>query len=640
MKKITCILIALVLAMGVAFALCSCGGESITLTFISDGEEYGIIEIGAEETLEFPKAPEKEGYDFLGWYYDDGVWEKPATVDGLLENPLTESTSVYAYFVEKEPVDDEPPAPEKIYCTVTFDSAGGSEVAPQTVEKDTVATEPPIPTKSGYEFKGWYIGEIAFMFQAKISSDMTLTARWEVEDYSITYILGGGTAADGNPATYTTNDGDIILFAPKRNYYTFGGWYENKSFEGEAVSVIDTARAEDITLYAKWTLSEYSITYNLNGGTAADGAPESYTARDQDITLSVPTRVNYTFGGWYENENLEGNALTEIDTLRAENITLYAKWTAIPYSITYRFNGGATTDMTIESYTVEDEDITLPIPTRANYTFGGWYESESLTGDAVTVIDTARGENITLYAKWTAIPYSITYHFNGGATTDMTIESYTVEDEDITLPIPTRANYTFGGWYESESLTGNAVTVIDTARGENITLHAKWTATPYSITYYFNGGATTDVTIKSYTVEDEGITLPIPTRANHTFGGWYESESFEGGAITVIDTARCENITLYAKWNKFTYTVKFNLNGSDTVIEDQSVEAGGLVTKPEDPIRAGYIFLGWYISDSADEDYKWDFDNDVVEGAITINAIWKIDESSGESGTKLPTVIP
>ena len=296
--------------------------------------------------------------------------------------------------------------------------------------------------------------------------------------YFVNYTLNNGTLPSGtaNPTIYTS--GTLTLPTPTRDYYTFDGWYQGNT-KKTSISGITA----DVTLTAKWTPVEYKITYTLNDGSLPDGTanPTSYTVESDKITLPTPTRDYYTFSGWYDNKDFNGDPITSIDpTATHANVTLYAKWTPIEYKITYYPNGGSLPDGIANptTYTVES-DITLPTPTRDGYDFGGWYGNEDFEGDKITSIDPAATHtNVELYAKWTLAEYKITYTLNGGTLPDGTANptTYTIESDEITLPTPTTREYaTFGGWYVYNNFTGDPITSIDpTATHANVELYAKW----------------------------------------------------------------------------------------------------------------------------------------------------------------------
>ncbi len=140
-------------------------------------------------------------------------------------------------------------------------------------------------------------------------------------DYTISYRLDGGTAT--NPDSYNIESETIFLTAAAKEGYTFDGWYSNAQFTGEAITEIATGTTGDINLWAKYSPINYTISYNLDGGTA--GNPTEYTI-ESAITLSDATKQGYDFTGWYTNAEFTGEAITEIATGTTGDIALWAKF--------------------------------------------------------------------------------------------------------------------------------------------------------------------------------------------------------------------------------------------------------------------------------------------------------------------------
>ena len=148
--------------------------------------------------------------------------------------------------------------------------------------------------------------------------------------------------------------------------------------------------------------SLYTITYNLNGSTLADGATlqESVTRKSEAITLPGLTRDYYTFDGWYTTDNFaDGTQVTRLENF-TDNVSVYAKFTPITYTITYVLNGGTNADGAVTTYTMDD-DIKLPTPTKAESAFKGWYTVEDFSDSKLTGWSKGKlHEDITLYARW------------------------------------------------------------------------------------------------------------------------------------------------------------------------------------------------------------------------------------------------
>ena len=156
---------------------------------------------------------------------------------------------------------------------------------------------------------------------------------------------------------------------PQKTGYDFMGWTVN----GEFVSFPYQVNV-DTVFEAEFAPTEYKIEYNLNGGTNNAENSLKYTI-EQSIALLAPTRDFYTFAGWYESDNFEGNAITEIAEGSYGNKTFYAKWTPITYDISYVLNGGTNNAENPSTYNTEIS-VELKAPTKAGYTFDGWFIDE------------------------------------------------------------------------------------------------------------------------------------------------------------------------------------------------------------------------------------------------------------------------
>lgn len=286
------------------------------------------------------------------------------------------------------------------------------------------------------------------------------------ETYSISYELNDGENDPQNPAEYTAGEA-VALAAPTREHYSFCGWY----LEGTFKTKVETVSAEtsgDITLHAKWEPKAYDITYVLNGGTNSGENPTTYTYGDT-IQLKDPVKGTSVFGGWYTDSSFR----TKIEAITPEtsgNLTLYAKWQAESYTITYELNGGRNSSRNPETYEAGDSFL-LQGASKSYNTFDGWY-LESTFGTQVTQIKATDTGDIKLYAKWSPYTYTITYELNKGENSGNNPTEYAYGDT-IKLEDPTRENHTFKGWY-LESTFKTRVEEISATTVGNIKLYAKW----------------------------------------------------------------------------------------------------------------------------------------------------------------------
>ena len=401
-----------------------------TITFdTAGGSAIAPITQDYGTAITAPADPTREGYTFAGW--DTAI---PATMPAH-NMTITAQWTVNQY-------------------TITFDTDGGSEVAPITQDYGSAITAPAAPTREGYTFTGWDKTIPATM----PAGDMTITAQWTVNQYTITYDLDGGTA-EGNPDTYTVETDAFTLKNPTRPGYTFTGWSgTGLTGEDNLTVTIPKGSTGNRSYTAHWSLNTYSITYDLNGGTAS-GNPTSYTVESATITLNQPTKTGYTFTGWSGTDLVgEDNLTVTIPAGSTGDRSYTAHWSLNTYSITYDLNGG-TVSGNPDFYTVESAAITLNQPTRIGYTFTGW-SGTNLTGeDNLTVtIPTGSIGNRSYTAHWSLNTYSITYDLDGG-TAFGNPDSYTVESAAITLNEPTKAGYVFTGWSGTDLVGEDNLTV-------------------------------------------------------------------------------------------------------------------------------------------------------------------------------------
>ena len=401
-----------------------------TITFdTAGGSEIAPITQDYGTAVTAPEPPAKPGYTFTGWNP-----ALPATMPA-------ENLTVTAQWTVNQ-------------YTITFDTDGGSEVAPITQDYGTAITAPAAPTREGYTFTGWDKTIPATM----PAGDMTITAQWTVNQYTITYDLDGGTA-EGNPDTYTVETDAFTLKNPTRPGYTFTGWSgTGLTGEDNLTVTIPKGSTGNRSYTAHWSLNTYSITYDLNGGTAS-GNPTSYTVESATITLNQPTKTGYTFTGWSGTDLTgEDNLTVTIPAGSTGDRSYTAHWLLNTYSITYDLDGG-TASGNPDFYTVESSTITLNPPTRTGYTFIGWSGTDLSGSDNLTVtIQAGSIGNRSYIAHWSLNTYSITYDLDGGTALGNP-DFYTVESSAITLNEPTKAGYVFTGWSGTDLVGEDNLTV-------------------------------------------------------------------------------------------------------------------------------------------------------------------------------------
>ncbi len=179
--------------------------------------------------------------------------------------------------------------------------------------------------------------------------------------------------------------------------YTFGGWYQEKECINKWNFTTGTITA-NMTLYAKWDLSTYAITYELNGGSNAPSNPEAYTIESDDINLAIPSKKGFTFTGW----TINGISTPQPDMIITKGSrgdkTFIANWTPNIYPVILDGNGGNGSSLTNYTY---GKSIALPTDyTKSGYTFAGWYDNPQFNGAPVKIISADQDGSITFYALW------------------------------------------------------------------------------------------------------------------------------------------------------------------------------------------------------------------------------------------------
>ena len=253
---------------------------------------------------------------FEGWYQDEKFTKPITSVPAGMNVDLV----LYAKFV----------AP----CTISYNVGDGTNNAenPKYVASgESITLKDPVAPARHY-FDGWYTTEnfdpsTRVTDAYNVTGDVTFYAKFtEVDKYTITYVLDGGTNSENNPAEYYSGEG-VAEFAPAtKDGYTFEGWYFDEEFDQE-ITMIPSAYTQNVTLYAKFEKNVVvsNIAYVLDGGTNAATNPATYT-EGETVTLAAATKDGYTFDGWYTDSAFT-NKITEISSETNGDVTLYAKFT-------------------------------------------------------------------------------------------------------------------------------------------------------------------------------------------------------------------------------------------------------------------------------------------------------------------------
>ena len=355
------------------------------------------------------------------------------------------------------------------------------------------------PARKNYTFKGWF-EDAAFTrpitsFNTDLKMSRTYYAKWEeLPFYTLSYNNGAitGSVWNPNPDRIYPDDGEaadgvITLTNAEYDGANFLGWYDAAEGGNKITALSYAAMTGNMTLYAHWELPTYTITYAGAGKDYVNDARNPATfqidpATGVSVKLYAPAKTGWVFDGWYYDAafkhglvyNEEANAwlMTE-----GKNVTVYAKFIVGRWNINYElglkdaWNGGNPDTHTYGTA------VTLQEPSRTGYTFEGWYQDQAFTKPITVIPDDTVGE-VTVYAKWTAIQYTIKYDLRDPdvekcfANENPTTRG--IDDEVVLKPLaPITKLYKFIGWFNNVNFDGEPVTKISAGTDKNMTLYAK-----------------------------------------------------------------------------------------------------------------------------------------------------------------------
>ena len=305
---------------------------------------------------------------------------------------------------------------------------------------------------------------------------------------SISYVLNGGTLSSSPPAKYRAYS-PIALPTPKRESYSFDGWYADSDFDTKALSEIGYKDSGDVTLYAKWSLI-YNVKFNANGGKGSMSNQKIKYNSSTALKKNAFERTGYTFQGWSKTKNgsvvYKNAQKVKNITTAGKTITLYAVWKANTYNI--KFYNGLTGK---KKKTVTQKGFTYGKSKNlrkntfklgnSSYVFGGWScfidgkRRMFADGESVKNLTSKNGKTFTFEAYW--VPdstYTIKYNLNGGTIPKGAKTKIRAGRGYYKLPTPTKKGYTFAGWYTNKGCTKGKTTKIPPWIENNVKLYAKW----------------------------------------------------------------------------------------------------------------------------------------------------------------------
>ena len=572
------------------------GSIQVWVNFDANGygtaPESGYVELKSNisESLKPADIPANRVFD--GWARDD----EGETLWNCDTDSVTESMTLFATW-------------SPFTVTVTYDGNGHGEKIPDAVaaEPGTKLEQPTQPTEKGYTFGGWYKSTTAsssdkwnFDNDTVGAEGFTLYAKWIPNEYTVIFDnQGHGTAPAPVDAAYGTTIAEPT--APTETGYTFNGWFEDPDGFNEWDFDSSVIPAENVTLYANWSVNQYKVEFDANGLGYDDFAAKAETLGGR-MNSPFTQRVDY------------GTLITEPDF----------------------------------------DPVTDGIqkPTEPGYDFLGWYKDEEGTSPWNFDSKKMPAENITIYGLWEAKDYKVSFDDNGGTGGSQGRElTVTFATSPQAVTVPTRDGYTFMGYYASEdngltfkkqyySYDGKPVGTWDIP--SDTTLYAKWQDGEANVFFDMKGHGDEAVAPR---ILAEGSLIaepekPFEDKSIYVFDGWYTDDTFETKWNFATDTVPSGGITLYAKWKSDYADVTFNNNGVGVTPDNMMVKIGDTVLFEGAPVssvepvlleeeQGFFSFDGWYTSEECTDDTAWDVANDPVpESGVELYAKWqRLDQS-------------
>ena len=478
---------------------------------------------------------------------------------------------------------------------------------------------------------------------------VSLYAQWIPNTYEIEFI-GNHQNVQGSMSNLTmTYDTPKSLTANSYTLvgYTFDSW--NTKADGTGDSYDDEEEVNNlvstgvIPLYAQWNINQYTITFNTNGGNTINPVTQDY-----GTSISAPTdpvKENYTFDGWYEDQ--EFNTLFDFtNATLTGNITLYAKWSASSYEIEFVSNHqNAEGSMSRLAMTYDTpKKLTANSYTLVGYTFNSWNTKADGTGDSYDdeeeVNNLASSGTISLYAQWSPNTYEIEFIGNHqdvqGSMSKLTMTYDT--SKNLTTNSYTLTGYTFDSWNTKADGSGNSYHNEDEVNNlvisGTVQLYAQWISNSYEIEFVGNHqnvqGSMSNLSMTYDTPKN--LTTNSYTLLGYTFDSW--NTKADGSGDTYHDDEEVNNlvtsgtITLYAQWIPNSYEIEFvsnhqNAEGSMNNL-NMTYDIPKILTANAFTLY-GYTFKSWNTrADGSGDTYNNEVqvNNLITTGIISLYAQW------------------
>lgn len=527
--------------------------EKIHITYELDGGQLNNLttEIDKDTKLNKPTSdPVKEGYKFLGWYSDQAREH-----EFNFETALSKDTTIYAKYEIN------------VYDIEAVVNDGELENKLQKVEHGKKANPFENPTRLGHRFVGWYEDQEftkQFDFEQLITANKKVYPKFEKEELTITLNPQDGTLTSESSIKVLYGEKATKPSQPTKEGHNFVGWYKEAEGTNEFVFENEIITS-NIEIFAKWELTKYSVTFNLNGGNI-DGNTDNIVKEvsyDQLVEKleKDPVKEGLEFYGWVLDESKIEKFDFDNQKIKS-NLTLIAHFEIQGYVVTFELKDGETMESPVRVKVAENATVSRPEhnPVKENHEFDNWYKNEDLTElfdfDAQITADTK------IYPKFTRTHSFLTYDLQGG----------TLEGHDLKVKVavgqhapafsgnPTKEGHTFIGWFNSTDESATEFKNNEVVINEDKTVYAKYSVQSYTVMFLGIEATEASSYPEQQVVYNQYVNKPAttPTKPGHRFVNWY-TENVGGEVFDFEHTQITGPISIYARFEVEKYNVTFDL---------------------------------------------------------------------------------
>ncbi len=496
----------------------------------------------------------KTGYTFVGWNTAANGSGTDYAATGTATLTTAQNLTLFAKWQIVSPTisfnDGDATEPLTVFPANTSAQYGSLFVLPN-IDSSTVISS------GNYRFAGWSDGANVYAIGDgyRVGVDnVTFTAQW-IQVFTVKYVLNGGSGDVPDPVLRNDGFGETLtVSAITRIGHTFSGWKDQSGTTIPSGGGAWTITANSYIAYAQWTPTPVTLSFNLNGGSGSvNPIAGKYVNEVVELPISNSTKEGYIFNGWRINPLYPEGSTYVVGT---QDATFNAEWIGRTNSITYNANGGTgsvpasgsfvTGSATPYTVLVKPADLI-----RTGYEFVGWNTAANGTGTDYAATGSATlttSTDLTLYAKWSAASYNLTYNTDGGSTApNASTASF---GSTITLPsAPTKSGFNFLGWETGSGAdaTLHAASASFVMPSRDISFIAKWAGQNYVIAYALNGGTGLVPTQADVTHGNSFTVAAAATRDGFNFTGWSDGTNVLTAGASVTNVV--SNMTLVAQWS-------------------------------------------------------------------------------------------